>query len=183
MIFLSQLYIRLKYVELAYQKQLLYDDKDKNLIVTSKHVDVLSKLNSDATKPPITVAKRKTVDSEFDIYGIEISEMTNGTLIRLEAAREINMFRSSIHNGKLFLFISGATVDPKLLSKFKPAGVVKSINVKDVRGNKQIEFSLSGGTVISDSMHSSTKDVDTDDILISIQNNALEKYSKDVENR
>ncbi len=30
-------------------------------------------------------------------------------------------------------------------------------------------------------MHSSTKDVDTDDILISIQNNALEKYSKDVE--
>lgn len=171
----------LKYVELAYQKQLLYDDKDKNLIVTSKHIDVLSKLNSDATKPPITVAKRKIVDSEFDIYGIEISEMTNGTLIRLEATREINMFRSSIHNGKLFLFISGATVDPKLLSKFKPAGVVKSINVKDVRGNKQIEFSLSGGTVISDSMHSSTKDVDTDDILISIQNNALEKYSKDVE--
>ncbi len=171
----------LKYVELAYEKQLLYDDKDKNLIVTSKPVDVLSKLNSDGTKPPITVRKKKAINSKYDIYGIEISEMTNGTLIRLEATRKINLFRSSILNGKLFLFISGVSIDPDLSSKFKPTGVVRDVKVKDVKGNKQIEFTLKSGSAVTDSMHSSTKDVDTDDILISIQNNALDKYVKDAE--
>jgi len=178
-VFIPFLY-SLKYVELAYEKQLLYDDKEKNLIVTSKPVDVLSSIEKDTPSPTITVVKKKRIDSEYDIYGIEISEMTNGTLIRLEAAKEINMFRSSIHNGKLFLFLSGASVDPKLLNNFKSAGVVKSASIKDVKGNKQIEFVLNGGTVISDSMHSSSKDVDTDDILISIQNDALDKYSKDI---
>lgn len=171
----------LKYVELAFQKQLLYDDKDKNLIVTSKPVDILSKLSSNIEKQSVTVKKRKNINSKYDIYGIEISEMTNGTLIRLEAAKEINMFRSTINSGKLFLFISGATIDPNLTSKFKPSGILKKMRLKDVRGNKQIEFTLNSGSVISDSMQSSTKDVDTDDILITIQNNALDKYTKDVE--
>ena len=106
--------------------------------------------------------------------------MTNGTLIRLETTRKINMFRSSVHNGKLFIFISGASIDPNFVKKFKPAGVVRKVRVKHVKGNKQIEFTLKNGTTISDSMHSSSKDIDTDDILISIQNNALSKFTKDL---
>ncbi len=178
-IFIPILY-SLKYVELAYQKKLLYDDKEKNLIVTSKPIDIFKSIERKSTSTPVRVTKKKKVNSKYDIYGIEVSEMTNGTLIRLETTRKINMFRSSIHNGKLFVFISGASIDPNFVKKFKPAGVVRKVKVKHVKGNKQIEFTLKNGTTISDSMHSSSKDIDTDDILISIQNDALNKFTKDL---
>jgi len=106
--------------------------------------------------------------------------MTNGTLIRLETTRKINMFRSSILDGKLYFFISGASIDPSFENSFKPAGVVKNMIIKNVKGNKQIEFMLKNGKTITDSMHSSSQDIGSDDILITIQNDALDKYIKDL---
>ncbi len=172
----------LKYVELAYQKRLLYNDKEKNLIVTSMPIDAFETISTERkTLPPhVVVKKKKKVNSKYDIYGLEVLEMANGTLIRLETTRAINKFRSSIHNGKLFVFISGASIDPNFTKKFKPVGVVRKVKVKYVKGNKQIEFTLKNGVAISDSMHSSSKDIDTDDILISIQNNSLSKFKKDI---
>lgn len=172
----------LKYVELAYQKRLLYNDKEKNLIVTSMPIDIFETISTkkETTPPHVVVKNKKKVNSKYDIYGLEILEMANGTLIRLETTRAINKFSSSIHNGKLFVFISGASIDPNFTKKFKPAGVVRKMRVKHVKGNKQIEFTLKNGAAISDSMHSSSKDIDTDDILISIQNNSLNKFKKDI---
>lgn len=170
----------LKYVEMAYQKKLLYDDKDKNLIVTSKPIDLFENIKPKIDSPPVSVAKKKIVDSKYDIYGIEVTEMTNGTLIRIETTKRINMFRSSVLDGKLFFFVSGASIDPNFENRFKPAGVVKSINVKHVKGNKQIEFTFKNGATISDSMHSSSIDVDSDDILITIQNDVFDKFTKDI---
>nr|MDA3861473.1 N-acetylmuramoyl-L-alanine amidase [Melioribacteraceae bacterium] len=178
-IFIPILY-SLKYVEAAYQKKLLYDDKYKNLIVTSKPIDIFKTIETEKHTPLPTVNKKKKTDSKYDIYGIEVSEMANGTLIRLETSQKINMFRSSILNGKLFVFISGASIDPEFENKFKPTGVVRKVNVKHVKGNKQIEFTLKNGTEISNSMQSSSKDIDTDDILISIQNDALNKFTEDI---
>jgi N-acetylmuramoyl-L-alanine amidase len=178
-IFIPILY-SIKYIELAYQKKLIYDDKAKNLIITNDPIDIFEKVVSDGSKPKVTVTKKKIIDSKYDIYGIEVSEMTNGTLIRLETTRRINMFRSSILGGKLLFLVSGASIDPDFEKGFKSTGVVKSMEVKHVKGNKQIEFTLKNGSTISNSMHSSSKDIDTDDILITIQNNALDKFTKDI---
>jgi len=170
----------LKYVELAYQKEIKYNEKDKNLIVTNTPFNVFQNLDSEKKSTPITVSNKKKSDSKFDIYRIEISEMTNGTLIRLETTRKINMFRSSILDGKLYFFISDASIDPSFENSFKPAGVVKNMIIKNVKGNKQIEFMLKNGKTITDSMHSSSQDIGSDDILITIQNDALDKYIKDL---
>lgn len=170
----------LKYVELAYQKKLLYNDKDKNLIITSKPNDLFESIDTEKTSSPISVSKKKIIDSKYDIYGIEISEMTNGTLIRIGTTKKINMFRSSVLDGKLFFFVSGASIDPDFQKNFKPAGVVKKVNVKNVKGNKQIEFTLNNEKAISDSIHSSYKDIDSDDILITIQNDVFDKFTKDI---
>lgn len=170
----------LKYVEMAYQKKLNYDNGDKNLTITSNPINVLESLESEKKTPPITVADKEKVNSNYDIYGIEISEMTNGTLIRLEAKRKINKFRSTILDGKLYFFVTGATIDPNLEAKFKSTGVVKKMDIKNIKGNKQIEFTLSSDEVITDSMQASSRDVDSDDIFITIQNNVFDKYIKDI---
>jgi len=170
----------LKYVQFAYQKQLNYDDKNKNLIITNKPFNVLENMDSEKNPVSITASNKEKSNSKYDIYGIEVLEMTNGTLIRLETTRKINMFRSSILDGKLYFFISGATIDPNFESSFKPAGVIKNMIIKDVKGNKQFEFTLKNGNSITDSMQSSSQDIDSDDILITVQNDALNKYVKDV---
>jgi len=170
----------LKYIELAYQKKIIYNEKEKNLIITESPANIFTSLTSNKESADIVFHKKKGINSKYDIYGIEISEMTNGTLIRIKAKRKINMFRTSILEGKLFLFLSGVSVNPDLLQNFHPTGVVKNIKIKSVKGNKQIEFTLKNGNKISNSMQSSSKDVDSDDILITIQNGALNKFVKDL---
>ncbi len=177
-VFIPAIY-SLKFVEMAYQKKLIYSDDEKNLIVTSELINVFEKL-SDAYNANIIVGKKRLIDSPYDIYGIEVSEMANGTLIRINSKRRINMFRSSILDGKLLFFVSGVSIDPNFVKQFEPTGVVRKVTVKHVKGNIQIEFALKNGTSISNSMQSSSKDVDTDDILISIQNDALDKFRKDI---
>lgn len=177
-VFIPAIY-SLKFVEMAYQKKLIYNDDEKNLIVTSESINVFEELDN-TYDAKIIVKKKKNVDSDYDIYGLEVSEMANGTLIRINSQRSINMFRSSILDGKLLFFVSGVSIDPSFVKQFKPTGVVRKVNVKHVKGNIQIEFALKNGTSVSNSMQSSSKDVDSDDILIAIQNNALEKFKKDI---
>jgi len=177
-IFIPAIY-SLKYVEIAYEKKLIYNDDEKDLIVTSEPSDLFEKLDS-SFDGNIIFKKNRPVDSDYDIYGIEISEMSNGTLIRIKSKRSINMFRSSILDENLLLLTSGVTIDPNFEKQFKPTGVIRAIDVKDVKGNIQIIFALKEGASISNSMQSSYKDVDTDDILISIQNDALDKFRKDL---
>ena len=172
----------LKYIEIAYQKKLKYNSKTKDLIVTDDPSDIFDQLKF--TKPTeIMVEKSPSTKriSEYDIYGMEIMEMANGTLVRLKTSRQINKYSSSIHEGKLFFFVSGASIDPLFVKSSKPAGAVRKVNVKTVKGNKQIEFILRGGAKYADSLQSSSKDIDTDDILITIQNDALDNLARDIQ--
>ncbi|NOX66327.1 MAG: N-acetylmuramoyl-L-alanine amidase [Chlorobi bacterium] len=173
----------LKYIEIAYQKKLKYNKKTKDLLVTNDPSDIFEQLRY-TTPTEITVAKSPAVKriSNYDIFSMDITEMANGTLIRLKTTRRINKYSSSIHEGKLFFFVSGASIDPAFIKSAKPAGAIRKVRVKTVRGNKQIEFTLKGGVKYADSLQSSSKDIDTDDILITIQNGALDKLTKNLEN-
>lgn len=172
----------LKYIEIAYQKKLKYNSKTKNLIVTDDPSDIFAQLKS-SKATEIMVEKKPSAKrvSDYDIYGMEISEMANGTLVRLKTSRRINKYTSSIHEGKLFFFVSGASIDPAFAKSSKPAGAIRNVKVKTVRGNKQIEFALKYGPKYADSLQSSSKDIDTDDILITIQNENFDNLSRDIE--
>jgi len=176
------IYYTLKYIEIAYQKKLKYNKKTKDLLVTNDPSDIFEQLRH-TTPTEITVAKSPAVKriSNYDIFGMDITEMANGTLIRLKTTRRINKYSSSIHEGKLFFFVSGASIEPAFIKSAKPAGAIRKVKIKTVRGNKQIEFTLKGGVKYADSLQSSSKDIDTDDILITIQNGALNKLAKNLE--
>ncbi|MCK5087085.1 MAG: N-acetylmuramoyl-L-alanine amidase, partial [Melioribacteraceae bacterium] len=179
-VFIPAIYA-LDYVEIAYQKELLFDDKAKHLTITNNSVEIFDKIRRVETKDIyVKTIPRDSKESDYDIYGIEISEMTNGTLIRLNTTRPINKFSSSIHDGTLYLFVTGASFEPDILENVNTAGVVKSLSMKDVKGNRQIEFKLTGGTAIADSMHESSKDIDTDDILITIHNEVFSGMTKNI---
>jgi N-acetylmuramoyl-L-alanine amidase len=85
-------------------------------------------------------------------------------LVRLKSQKSLKGYRSSIKNNTLYLFLTGASVDP-LIDKAKPSGLIKKVNRKDVSGNIQLEFELKDGFT----SHETFQDVESNDILISIQ--------------
>jgi len=164
-----------KLLSIAYGKEISYDDNRKHIQVTEKSPPVIAGLpvkeDKPATPPPAK-PKDKTpvvIDSKFDVYDMLIDEKTNGTMIRLKSQKKLKGYRSSIKNNTLFLFLTGTTVDPNLAS-IKPTGLVKKVTRKNVAGNIQLEFDLKDGFA----SHETFQDIESNDILISIQNKMFE---------
>lgn len=177
----------LPYLNNVFDKELLFDEEKKHLSVTAKPTEAAldetleqQKDEDDLAAEPAAKPKEK-ISSPYTIYGIEINELTNGTLIRLKSQKPIYKFSSSIQEGKLRLFISNASIAPNILSGLKPSGFIKNAELKNVQGNKQIEFLLKDGYA----EHEATKDVDTDDLIITIHNkifSAIERdFSKEID--
>ncbi len=169
-----------KFLSIAHGKEINYDDNKKHIRVTDKSSPVAAGLPTKEAVPAKPIpdkSKEKTpvvVDSKFDVYDMLIDEKTNGTMIRLKSQKTLKGYRSSIKNNTLFLFLTGASVDPKVVN-IKPTGLVKKIIRKSVAGNIQMEFDLKDGFA----SHETFQDIESNDILISIQNKMFETPAVD----
>lgn len=145
--------------------------KNKNIIITSSEQSIpVPEINIAPEKVPI----EKHVEPEitpseknlFVINSVEIEEKMNGTFIRLKSNKKITKFSSSVQDNILYLFMNDASVDPKISEKLIPAGCIKSVNVKEVSLNYQIEFTIDN----TYSSHEVFQDPSGNDLLISIHN-------------
>lgn len=158
----------LEYVALAFGKEIDYDPASKVISVSGTGKTTIVKRDRSKDKVDKSTSKKR-ITSKYDVYDIAIEEKSNGTLIRLKASKPLHKYSSAIQNGKLFVFLSGATVIPGLTSKIKTAGLVRKVNTRYVQGNYQLEFDLRQGYSSAESFN----DVGTDDILISVHGKAL----------
>ena len=165
----------LKYVNLALEKELIFDEGSKNIIVTGKRINTLAFLQR--VGPTYVIEKSPpavSVSSPYDIYGISIEEKSNGTLIRINSKKKISKYSSSIKDGVLYLFLTGVKVDPSLFQKVETSGLVKKIKSQVVKGNYQFEFLLKEGY----SSHEAFNDIDNNDILLTVHSKLLENLDK-----
>ncbi|MBN1300782.1 MAG: N-acetylmuramoyl-L-alanine amidase [Melioribacteraceae bacterium] len=167
----------LKYIKLASGREILFNEKEKHIAITGKpYVPVLS----DDLNIPVADEKKETqkvkIDSDYDIYELVVEEKSNGTLMRLKSQKQVNRFSSSIQDGKLRLFISNATVDPDIVKDFKSVGFVKNAEYKNVKDNIQLEFPLKPGY----SIHEAIKDIESNDIIITIHSKVFSNLEKDL---
>ena len=187
-VFLPMAYV-LKYVNIAYGRELIFNEKEKHLSVTGKPITTKQIANQSNSKETVTSdeddesitftpIKRtgEKVNSPYDIYALEVDEKSNGTLMRLKSQKTINRFSSSITEGKLRLFLSGATVDPNIAKEIKPTGFIRKVVQKNVKGNIQLEFLLKDGY----STHESIKDLESDDLLITIHSKVFAISNNDM---
>lgn len=168
------------YVGLAYGRKLLFSEKEKHLSLSDGQVDLFAVMKEDhgLTGDPGGQVTVPVSNTGYDIYSLNIDEKTNGTLIRIGAGRPIYKYSSSISKGKLRLYLSGVSVAPELLEGFKPTGFVREAEIITVQDTKQIEFVLKDGY----SMHESTKDSESNDIIITIHNKVFTDFEKNLEN-
>ncbi len=173
-----------KYLSLAFGKQIQYDDGRKHIRVTNLKPGLIAGAPLEDKKPAIKkpespkVDKPIKVDSKFDVYDIAIDEKSNGTMIRLYSQKSLKGYRSSIKNNTLYLFLTGASVDPAIVST-KTSGLVRKINRKNVSGNIQIEFDLKDGF----SSHETFEGVESNDLFISIHNKMFDAPAVDLNDK
>jgi len=171
----------IKYLELAYGRKIMFNNSTKNITITKQILsdNSISKINDRNTDKNRNRTSTKKVESRYDIYGINIEEKSNGTLIRIKSQKKIvSQPRSSIHNGRLTIYLSGVTVDPDSIRSAKPSGLVRKIKYKNVSGNPQFEFVLKKGYLNQETFY----DTDNNDILVAIHTNIYEKQKANTGN-
>ena len=175
----------LKYVGMAFGREITYDNSRKHIAVSMKPMPV--NLYAKEDKPPVTQPPPKEekpevkdlkVASKYDVYDLVVEEKSNGTLIRLKSQKDIKGYRSSIKNNKLFLFLNRVTVDPSL-SKVKTAGLVRNVARKNVSGNIQLEFDLKEGY----STHETFQDIESKDLIITVHNKMFNTPALDFDSK
>ncbi|MBI9072872.1 MAG: N-acetylmuramoyl-L-alanine amidase [Melioribacteraceae bacterium] len=140
----------IKYVSFAFENTIAIDKDSKHLAVTHEKTENLMPHNGTAiqndTQKPIEILK-PTNSSEFDVYGMNLNELANGTLINLYSKTKLNkVSKPAILNGVLHFNVSGVTIDPDIGKKFKPTGFIKTFKLKKLSWqNYQLEYKLKSG--------------------------------------
>ncbi len=148
----------LPYLEMAFGKSAKYDVKKNLLAFTSEPYKSRKK------KEAITAENK---NSRADIYGIEIEEKANGTLVRIKSRKYVRGAAGNIMNNKLILLLPrGVTVDKSLETALPRNKYIRKVEVKNVKGNYQIDFTLRKKYVSTDVYN----DLDSRDLLVTLYN-------------
>ena len=160
-VFIPLLYI-CEYLSICCGRNVSYDARNKKMSV-----------NDNLAIPDIPAAEAKNenqeskIKSKYDIYTMVIEDKSNGTLIRLKTNRKLKIPHYSINNNVLYLFLSGASVDPDVSNSVQPNGLVNLIKRTAISSNNvQLEFSLNEGYSTAEAF----LDPENNDLLISIHN-------------
>ena len=156
-----------KYLSYATGLETTYSENDNSILIASK------KLNT----KDLVEWNKKLVDRtsiKYDIFSANIENKTNGTLLRLSTKDRIIKPSSSISNGTLYIFFSGVTVDKNEISKLKAKGLIRSVTLKHVNGNPQMEIKLKDGY----DRHEIFYDEEIGEILISIHSKFVKSEIK-----
>lgn len=143
-----------------------YDSKSKNLNIINqptKVEQIFTEVKPTDEKPVVS----NDANKKYDVYGLEIEEKANGTLIRLKTGKPIRVPRNSINNGILFVFLSNVTVAPKIGESVNAVGLIKNIKQNYIsQKNIQLEFTLKEGYSNAEIF----RDQETTDLIITIHN-------------
>ncbi len=159
------------YLENAFGRRIEYD-KEKNILAFTN-----AAFNEKSLGKKKRIADVET-SANADIYGVVVEEKINGTLIRLKSKKYVRRPTSNIFDNKLILFLlRGVTVASSLGEKLPPNKYLKKVEVKNVKGNYQIEFLLKKKFVSSDVYN----DVDSRDLLITLYNRKTFEDAEEIE--
>ncbi len=146
-----------KYLSFATGLETTYFEDENSILIASK------KLNT----KNLVEWNKKLIDRssiKYDIFSANIENKTNGTLLRLSTKDKIIKPTSSISNNTLYIFFSGVTFDKNEISKLTAKGFIKSVALKHVNGNPQMEINLKEGY----DRHEIFYDEEIGEVLISI---------------
>jgi N-acetylmuramoyl-L-alanine amidase len=151
-IFDSNIYIPLVYtmdiLQLAYNKEMKFEEPDKLIIRSEK-----------------TVPESEPTTSR-GIYDIDFNEKANGTLVRIKSHQKIAAYSSSFKEGVLTISFKNVHADISKLTGISSEGLIKNVSAKNIGSDTEFKFKLSKDYTTSEVISAAG----SNDVLITLHN-------------
>ena len=165
----GQIFVPLKYcikpMQIALGKNMIFDNNN-HLVLTTQPVETEE---SNVNNSP----------GSYNISGIDINEKANGTLVRVKSDKSIPSYTSDYKDGVLTIMFRGVNADVQKILDQNPGGLIKKINVKNVGGDTEFQFTLKKEYTTSEVLNADN----SNDILITLHNNVFEKADVSAKNK
>lgn len=167
------------YSPLVYSLNFLSQFLDAKISIEDGELYIQRKSKVEEPTEKFVAIEEKQEEKKYDVDRIEIEEKANGTLIRIKANTKNISFKASIQKRELFVFFNNANINPEITKNVKATDFVKSVELKKIGNNAQLEFMLNPEIAVSDSLLDSMNDFESNDIIISIFNKPIVKKETD----
>ena len=108
----------------------------------------------------------ESASKNFGIYGVELDEKANGTLVRIKSNQKISAYSSSYKQGILTISLKNVHADVSKFKKVEGEGLIKSLSAKNSGPDTEIKFKLSKDYTTSEVISAAG----SNDILITLHN-------------
>ena len=103
---------------------------------------------------------------DIGIYGVEIDEKANGTLVRIKSHQKISAYSSSFKQGILTISLKNVHADISKFNKVEGEGLIKSLSAKNTGPDTDLKFKLSKEYTTSEVISAAG----SNDVLITLHN-------------
>ncbi len=163
----------LKILRKASGRQMKFDPPGKLVVYPPAAGEIAGK------KSPEVISKNLSEpgSSAFNIYGINIDEKANGTLVEVKSNKRIKRYNSNFREGVLSIVFRGVNVDAKKIDMEKAEGLIKKIEAENIGEDTELKFYLNREYTTHEVLNAP----EGNDILITLhnkifaRNNHLEK--------
>ena len=143
----------LDFMQQAYKKVLVYEKPDRLVINDEKNTSEL------------------TVASKAGIYGVELDEKANGTLVTIKSNQKISAYSSSFKQGILTISLKNVHSDISKFNNISGEGLIKDISAQNIGADTDIKFKLSKDYTTSEVISAAG----SNDVLITLHNKIFVK--------
>ena len=107
-----------------------------------------------------------STSKNLGIYGVELDEKANGTLVRIKSHQRISAYSSSFKKGALTISLKNVHADISKFKKVSGEGLIKSLSAENSGPDTELKFQLSKDYTTSEVISASG----SNDILITLHN-------------
>ncbi len=115
----------LDFMQQAYKKVLIYEKPDRLIINDEKNTSEL------------------TAAPKAGIYGVELDEKANGTLVTIKSNQKISAYSSSFKQGILTISLKNVHSDISKFNNISGEGLIKDLSAQNIGADTDIKFKLS----------------------------------------
>jgi N-acetylmuramoyl-L-alanine amidase len=137
----------LDFLQLAYKKNLVYEKPGRLTIKDENNVSNITTANE-------------------GIYGVELDEKANGTLVKIKSNQKISAYSSSFKQGILTISLKNVHADVTKFNDISGEGLIRNLAAKNNGADTELKFKLSKDYTTSEVISASG----SNDVLITLHN-------------
>ena len=175
------MFYSLEIIQEALGRQVIFNGPNRLILGRALAPEIENHIESaeENTKIEPEITEENPPSNSYDITHLTLDEKANGTLIRLKCNKKISTYNSSYKNGVLTIILKNCNADVNALNQAKDEGLIKEINVSNVKPDVIFNIKLGKEYSTSEVINASG----SNDILITLHNKVFSNNNDKEKNK